>query len=118
MSKRRLGYRLSEPVLVDLRDALFKDGVTKRKKSSWICEGIDDFLDKGADRIVGENYFVGDSLNSNSIGETVVMDEDLSTKLDSMVIQIRSLDPYSDDIQSMLIRAAIKEKIKQVKDRT
>lgn len=114
MPARRVGYRISEALLVDLTVRMRRDGWSSRKKSEWIRQALQRLLDQGAEWMLRENVFVGDRLNANTIGEAVYVDEELSTAIDGMIYELRRIDPLIEDMQSMLIRAAIRQRLAEM----
>jgi hypothetical protein len=115
MPKRRVGFRISEPLLVDLKMMMKEEGYRQRQKSQWVSQSIEKLLQQDAKAMLEKGVFTGDSLNRNSIGEVVSLDEDLLDEVTCKMIELRHQDPLLEDVQSMLIRASIKSRIEQVK---
>lgn len=113
MSTRKIGYRISEALLVDLTVRMKAQGRSPRKRSEWIRGALHNLLQKGARELIEKNIFVGDRLNANAIGTAVYVDDDLATAIDNMIYELRRIDPLIEDVQSMLIRAAIRSKLQQ-----
>lgn len=115
MQKRRVGYRLSESLMVDMKWALNAEGISPRKKSRWVCKAIELLLAKGSERILNEDLAAGDRINPNKIMDVISMENDLCNSIDSMIYDIRRIDPLTEDLQSMLIRAAIRNYVSNIK---
>lgn len=115
-NKCRIGYRASESLLVGLMLAMKKEACSPRKKSQWICSAIQQMLSLGAKQIIEENVFVGDRLNENTVGQVLYLDDELSNAMNSMIFDLRRVDPLLEDIQSVLIRAAIRRRLNETKN--
>lgn len=99
--------------MVGLVLAMKREGSSPRKRSQWVSGALQNLLSLGAGKIFDENIFVGDRINENAIGQVLYVDDDLSNALDSMIYDLRRIDPLIEDVQSVLIRAAIRRRVNE-----
>lgn len=102
----------------EIREAMAREGVSPRKKSRWIAEGIDELVSLGADRILNENILTGRCLDAGGGGEksrlhVLSLEDDELLALVSLIGELRQRDPYAEATQSTLIRAAILRRIER-----
>ena len=115
MPKRRVGVRVSKTMLSGMHEALKTDGVGPRGKSAWVEEGIRQLLDVDAKAMTDRRIFTGDEREPNTEGEVVSLTEDVLDQITTRIVELRMLDPLLEDVQSMLIRAAIRRRIRSTK---
>jgi hypothetical protein len=98
--QKQLHYKVQQRVI--------SDGYGMRGKSRWIIEAIEDLLQLSDYPTLAD---IADDMDQLSEMITIRLSEDLMTKLDRAIIQVRKHYPAMEGVKSNLIRASIIQRL-------
>ncbi len=98
--QKQLHYKVQQRVI--------NDGYGMRGKSRWIIEAIEDLLQLSDYPTLAD---IADDMDQLSEMITIRLSEDLMTKLDRAIIQVRKHYPAMEGVKSNLIRASIIQRL-------
>lgn len=102
--KRRISVILSENAIREVRERMLSDGYSLREKSKWVSEAIDSFLDlKEYHSLVKLAELVDDF----SRKEVIYISNELDSKIDQAIVDVRKEYPNLEGVKSLIIRASI-----------
>jgi Arc/MetJ-type ribon-helix-helix transcriptional regulator len=103
-------YRLPATLRQQMREAVVRDGYGLRGKSRWIREAIELLFKKDRALI---NVGLGDDLEENSATDLVVLTPIIENKIEETILKLRTQDPLMEGVQSSIIRAAIRLRLRE-----
>lgn len=108
-NKKRVTLRLSKDLATRMRNAMAEDDYGVRDKAKWVSEAIISLLES-------DDYYELVDLEENTgvkndNPEGFYLTRDLKTRLDKAIIICRTNLPHLGNIQSAIIRTAIKQRL-------
>lgn len=89
------------------------EGYGIRKRSAWIAEAVDSLIQKGSAEVVNLHLEVeGSSRNEKTALTEVWLKEDQREGLDILVMELMNLNPFIKWDRSMLVRGAVRCRLK------
>lgn len=105
MRKRTTTFRIDEVMHAELTRLLERDGVSERRKSSWLCAAVRQLVhDDG--RLAGVR--AGEDLVQFTHAVRIQIDEETEKAIDKAMRTYRASDYRSEGLQGAIIRAAIR----------
>lgn len=108
IKKRIIVVNLAKHVEPEIRKFMEKEGYTVRKKSKWISEAIERFLNV---KDYPEYVKMADLVHDFSRRETVYITSDLDNKLSDSIIRVRRVYPELEAVRSLIVRASITRRL-------
>ncbi len=106
--KVRLSYCIPEGVLIDIRERMVSEGYDLKGKSKWISEAVNELL---ATDNFSELVNINDQMQNFGKLDSISIDQELKTKLDNAIIEIRRNFPSIEGVQSKILRTAIVQRL-------
>lgn len=104
VNKKRLSVILTSNTIKEIHTKMLDEGYGLRKKSKWISEAIEDFLQLKEYQSLVE---MAELVNDLSKTETIYITSELEEKLDEAIIKVRTQYPALEGVKSLIVRASI-----------
>lgn len=106
--KVRLSYCIPQGILIDVRERMVSEGYDLKGKSKWISEAVYKLLST-------DNYSelvnINEQMENFQKLDSISIDQDLKTKLEQAIIEIRRNFPSIEGVQSKILRTAIVQRL-------
>ncbi len=102
--KRRISVILSENAIIEVRERMLSEGYSLREKSKWVSEAIDSFLELKEYHALVKLAELVDNLSRK---EVIYISNELDSKIDQAIVDVRKEYPNLEGVKSLIIRASI-----------
>lgn len=107
---KRVACRMPSVLKAMLSEAVQDDGYGGKGKSRWVREAVNQLFEHDPDLV---NVGVGDDLETNDVEDAFFLCEENRLAIDAAVDLIRSQSPRAEGIQSAIIRAAVRYRLRE-----
>lgn len=107
---KRIACRLPSALKTLLRQTVSADGYGGKGKSRWVREALTQLFEHDPDLM---NVGVGDDLEVNDAEDAFSLSQDHGDAIEAAVELIRSQYPRAEGIQSAIIRAAVRYRLRE-----
>lgn len=106
---KRIACRMPSALKTMLHQVINEDGYGGKGKSRWVREALTQLFEHDPDLI---NVGVGDDLEANDTEDAFFLSKDNGKAIDAAVEIIRSQYPRAEGVQSAIIRAAVRYRLR------
>lgn len=110
--KIRLSYCIPEGILVDVRERMVSEGYDLKGKSKWISEAVHELL---ATDNFSDLVNINEQMQNFHKLDSISIEQELKSKLDNAIIEIRRNFPSIEGVQSKILRTAIVQRLLRLK---
>ncbi len=107
---KRIACRMPSALKTMLHQIVSEDGYGGKGKSRWVREALTQLFEHDPDLI---NVGVGDDLEANDAEVVFSLSQDHGDAIDAAVELIRSQYPRAEGVQSAIIRAAVRYRLRE-----
>ncbi|MCB1782229.1 MAG: hypothetical protein KDJ34_19490 [Candidatus Competibacteraceae bacterium] len=107
---KRIACRMPLALKTSLHQAIVEDGYGGKGKSRWVREALVQLFEQDSDLA---NVGVGDDLEINDTEDAFFVSLDNGAAIDAAVDVIRSQYPRAEGVQSSIIRAAVRYRLRK-----
>jgi len=107
---KRVACRMPLTLKTTLRQAVADDGYGGKGKSRWVREALTQLFEHDPDLM---NVGVGDDLEVNDAEDAFFLSMENGLAIDAAVEVIRSQYPRAEGIQSAIVRAAVRYRLRE-----
>lgn len=107
-AKVKISFVLPKALQRDFKEQMVKEGYDLKGKSRWVIDAVQ--------RLLSMNGYVdlvkiNDEMKGFEKTESIVIDKDLKTQIDSAVVEVRKKFPSIEGVQSRILRTAIVQRL-------
>lgn len=106
--KVRISYFVSNALLSDLKNNMIQNGYDLKSKSKWIAEALQDLLAMNNYR---ELILLSEQMEGFSKLDYICIEKSLKKIIDSAIINVRTVYPVIEGVQSKILRTAILQRL-------